>query len=485
MVCLINSRSKIDDYIHWLGLASSEDILSEISSIKASDDNLRALLKNTSESLLIMSLSNLIEKLDDYRDNSTKEFDSYSTVLDVLIHILNHTKPKNTLMTSIYDRILEIEKSTGEEITESTIFQLYDYLNGQKSPSKTHVNNVCEDTLIEYLSHNMSLKKEDISTYVKHAYDNRNLISKHMDEAIRNGGRTYTNMKIPLSIIYNIDMIDTLLENVNVLDFSINSCITVTTFTYLISKLKYVNKLMQGYDNPPLDEIFKSTIKNNIYMISLNRKSISTIKTLLPIKLNLLYTDALNLYDEYPYMASQLDKMDLSKSKSEIINEIVDTYNRTHFHTKMNMYFEESFKKKHGYNPLIYTLDYKEIFQNNRKFDIIISNVEQVDLTGKKNLKKFLRRYELYDNNQRYEYYYIEKALDIIGDNGIISLMISDEYKSSDDNKVRKLLRKHTILQMDSGKLIYMKNEPESQHKINDKIYQNTLDLNGWSNTGE
>ena len=72
-------------------------------------------------------------------------------------------------------------------------------------------------------------------------------------------------------------------------------------------------------------------------------------------------------------------------------------------------------------------------------------------------MKKQLNRYSLYDNNQRYEYYYIEKALDIIDDNGVISLIISDDYKSDDDKRVCKLLRKHTILQTDNQKLIYAK----------------------------
>ena len=126
-------------------------------------------------------------------------------------------------------------------------------------------------------------------------------------------------------------------------------------------------------------------------------------------------------------------------------------------HSKMNMYFEDNYKQKHGYKPLIYRLDFKRVFEDNHKFDIIISNIEQVNLTGKKDMKKQLKRYALYDNNQRYEYYYIEKALDIIDDNGVISLIISDDYKTGDDKRVCKLLRKHKILQTDNQKLIYAK----------------------------
>lgn len=226
---------------------------------------------------------------------------------------------------------------------------------------------------------------------------------------------------------------------------------------YLITKLKYVNKIIQGYDNPSMDNIFKQSINDNVYMITLNKMSITTAKTLLNDNINILFTDALNLYDEYQYMTEQLEYTNLNKTKTEVINQIVNTYNKTHFHTKMNINFEENFKQKHGYEPLIYALDFKDVFKDNHKFDLIISNIEHVDLTGNKEYKKQLRRYKLYDNNQRYEYYFIEKALDIIDNKGIISLIINDEYKSSDDRRICKILKQHKILQIDNQKLIYAK----------------------------
>lgn len=454
---LINYKSKIDDFIHWCGLISCEDKLSELLSIKITDDNLKNLLKNNYESALIRSLSDLIKKLDKYQESLTAEFDSYMLVIRVLLHIINKSSPKNTLMRKVYDKIIEIRKSTGEDIDVNTIYELYCYLNGQESHSNSYIKSVCEDTLIEYLTNNTIISREDIASYVKYAYDNRNLVSKHIDEAIRNSGRTYINMKIPLTIIYNIDTLQNLLDNIKILDFSVNSSITINNIIYLITKLKYVNRIIQGYKNPSMDNIFKQTINDNIYMITLNKMSLTTAKTLLNDNINILYTDALNLYDEYPYMIEQLNEMNLDNTKTETINQIVNTYNKTHFHTKMNINFEENFRQKHGYDPLIYSLDFKEVFKENHKFDIIISNIEHVDLTGKKEYKKQLKRYKLYDNNQRYEYYYIEKALDIIEDKGIITLIINDEYKSSQDRRVCKILKQHNILQTDNQKLMYAK----------------------------
>jgi hypothetical protein len=250
------------------------------------------------------------------------------------------------------------------------------------------------------LTINTIISRYDIASYVKYAYGNRKLIQKHIDEACRNGGRTYVNMKIPLTIIYNIDSISNILDNIKILDFSVNSAITINNMIILIAKLKYVNKIIQGYIHPSMENLFKETIRNNIYMITLNKKSIINAKTLLSDNSNILYTDALNLYDEYLYMSKQLDKVNPDKTKSETINDIVTHYNKTHLHTKMNMYFEENFKKKHGYYPLIYALDFRQVFTDKHKFDIIVSNVEQVSLTGKKDIKKQLRRYEVYDNNQ-------------------------------------------------------------------------------------
>ncbi|MBE6488581.1 MAG: hypothetical protein E7Z86_07695 [Methanosphaera stadtmanae] len=454
---LVYYKSKIDDFIHWCGLISCEDILSELLSIKISDDNLKDLLKNNYESALIRSLSDIIKKLDEYQESITGGFDSYQMVIKVLLHIINKSSPRNTLMKKIYDKIMEKRKSTGEDIDVNTIYELYSYLNSQESISNSHIKSVCEDTLIEYLIKNTIISREDITSYVKYAYDNRNLVSKHIDEAIRNSGRTYVNMKIPLSIIYNIDTIQNLLDNIKILDFSVNSSITINNMIYLITKLKYVNKIIQGYDNPSIDNIFKQSINDNVYMITLNKMSITTAKTLLNDNINILFTDALNLYDEYQYMTEQLEYTNLNKTKTEVINQIVNTYNKTHFHTKMNINFEENFKQKHGYEPLIYALDFKDVFKDNHKFDLIISNIEHVDLTGNKEYKKQLRRYKLYDNNQRYEYYFIEKALDIIDDKGIISLIINDEYKSSDDRRICKILKQHKILQIDNQKLIYAK----------------------------
>jgi len=454
---LVYYKSKIDDFIHWCGLISCEDILSELLSIKISDDNLKDLLKNNYESALIRSLSDIIKKLDEYQESITGGFDSYQMVIKVLLHIINKSSPRNTLMKKIYDKIMEKRKSTGEDIDVNTIYELYSYLNSQESISNSHIKSVCEDTLIEYLIKNTIISREDITSYVKYAYDNRNLVSKHIDEAIRNSGRTYVNMKIPLSIIYNIDTIQNLLDNIKILDFSVNSSITINNMIYLITKLKYVNKIIQGYDNPSIDNIFKQSINDNVYMITLNKMSITTAKTLLNDNINILFTDALNLYDEYQYMTEQLEYINLNKTKTEVINQIVNTYNKTHFHTKMNINFEENFKQKHGYEPLIYALDFKDVFKDNHKFDLIISNIEHVDLTGNKEYKKQLRRYKLYDNNQRYEYYFIEKALDIIDDKGIISLIINDEYKSSDDRRICKILKQHKILQIDNQKLIYAK----------------------------
>jgi len=454
---LVYYKSKIDDFIHWCGLISCEDILSELLSIKISDDNLKDLLKNNYESALIRSLSDIIKKLDEYQESITGGFDSYQMVIKVLLHIINKSYPRNTLMKKIYDKIMEKRKSTGEDIDVNTIYELYSHLNSQESISNSHIKSVCEDTLIEYLIKNTIISREDITSYVKYAYDNRNLVSKHIDEAIRNSGRTYVNMKIPLSIIYNIDTIQNLLDNIKILDFSVNSSITINNMIYLITKLKYVNKIIQGYDNPSMDNIFKQSINDNVYMITLNQMSITTAKTLLNDNINILFTDALNLYDEYQYMTEQLEYTNLNKTKTEVINQIVNTYNKTHFHTKMNINFEENFKQKHGYEPLIYALDFKDVFKDNHKFDLIISNIEHVDLTGNKEYKKQLRRYKLYDNNQRYEYYFIEKALDIIDDKGIISLIINDEYKSSDDRRICKILKQHKILQIDNQKLIYAK----------------------------
>jgi len=454
---LVYYKSKIDDFIHWCGLISCEDILSELLSIKISDDNLKDLLKNNYESALIRSLSDIIKKLDEYQESITGGFDSYQMVIKVLLHIINKSSPRNTLMKKIYDKIMEKRKSTGEDIDVNTIYELYSHLNSQESISNSHIKSVCEDTLIEYLIKNTIISREDITSYVKYAYDNRNLVSKHIDEAIRNSGRTYVNMKIPLSIIYNIDTIQNLLDNIKILDFSVNSSITINNMIYLITKLKYVNKIIQGYDNPSIDNIFKQSINDNVYMITLNKMSITTAKTLLNDNINILFTDALNLYDEYQYMTEQLEYTNLNKTKTEVINQIVNTYNKTHFHTKMNINFEENFKQKHGYEPLIYALDFKDVFKDNHKFDLIISNIEHVDLTGNKEYKKQLRRYKLYDNNQRYEYYFIEKALDIIDDKGIISLIINDEYKSSDDRRICKILKQHKILQIDNQKLIYAK----------------------------
>jgi len=454
---LVYYKSKIDDFIHWCGLISCEDILSELLSIKISDDNLKDLLKNNYESALIRSLSDIIKKLDEYQESITGGFDSYQMVIKVLLHIINKSSPRNTLMKKIYDKIMEKRKSTGEDIDVNTIYELYSHLNSQESISNSHIKSVCEDTLIEYLIKNTIISREDITSYVKYAYDNRNLVSKHIDEAIRNSGRTYVNMKIPLSIIYNIDTIQNLLDNIKILDFSVNSSITINNMIYLITKLKYVNKIIQGYDNPSIDNIFKQSINDNVYMITLNKMSITTAKTLLNDNINILFTDALNLYDEYQYMTEQLEYINLNKTKTEVINQIVNTYNKTHFHTKMNINFEENFKQKHGYEPLIYALDFKDVFKDNHKFDLIISNIEHVDLTGNKEYKKQLRRYKLYDNNQRYEYYFIEKALDIIDDKGIISLIINDEYKSSDDRRICKILKQHKILQIDNQKLIYAK----------------------------
>ena len=454
---LVYYKSKIDDFIHWCGLISCEDILSELLSIKISDDNLKDLLKNNYESALIRSLSDIIKKLDEYQESITGGFDSYQMVIKVLLHIINKSYPRNTLMKKIYDKIMEKRKSTGEDIDVNTIYELYSHLNSQESISNSHIKSVCEDTLIEYLIKNTIISREDITSYVKYAYDNRNLVSKHIDEAIRNSGRTYVNMKIPLSIIYNIDTIQNLLDNIKILDFSVNSSITINNMIYLITKLKYVNKIIQGYDNPSMDNIFKQSINDNVYMITLNKMSITTAKTLLNDNINILFTDALNLYDEYQYMTEQLEYTNLNKTKTEVINQIVNTYNKTHFHTKMNINFEENFKQKHGYEPLIYALDFKDVFKDNHKFDLIISNIEHVDLTGNKEYKKQLRRYKLYDNNQRYEYYFIEKALDIIDNKGIISLIINDEYKSSDDRRICKILKQHKILQIDNQKLIYAK----------------------------
>lgn len=454
---LVNYRSKIDEFIHWCGFISSENLLSEFLSMKTSSDSIKNLLKNNYESQLIRTLTDIIEKLDNYQESSTGNFDSYGLVINVLVYIINKSVPKKSLTRKVYDKILEVEKSSGEDISVNTIYDLYCYLNNQNAISQAHVKSVCEDTLIEYLTRNTIISRDDIASYVKHAYDNRKLIQKHIDEACRNGGRTYVNMKIPLAIIYNIDSVAKLLDEIKILDFSVNSTITINNMIYLIAKLKYVNKIMKGYTQPSMDDLFKETIGNNIYMITLNKQSILNAKTLLDDNLNILYTDALNLYDEYPYIIKQLDKMDMNKTKSEIINDIVTDYNKTHLHTKMNMYFEENFKQKHGYYPLIYTLDFKEVFTDNHKFDVIISNIEQVSLTNQRNIKKQLRRYEVYDNNQRYEYYFIEKALDIIDDNGIISLLVSDEYKTDDNKLVCKLLNKHEILQIDNQKLIYAK----------------------------
>lgn len=454
---LVNYRSKIDEFIHWCGFISNENLLSEFLSMKTSSDSIKNLLKNNYESQLIRTLTDIIKKLDNYQESSTGNFDSYGLVINVLVYIINKSVPKKSLTRKVYDRILEVEKSSGEDISVNTIYDLYCYLNNQNAISQAHVKSVCEDTLIEYLTRNTIISRDDIASYVKHAYDNRKLIQKHIDEACRNGGRTYVNMKIPLAIIYNIDSVAKLLDEIKILDFSVNSTITINNMIYLIAKLKYVNKIMKGYTQPSMDDLFKETIGNNIYMITLNKQSILNAKTLLDDNLNILYTDALNLYDEYPYIIKQLDKMDMNKTKSEIINDIVTDYNKTHLHTKMNMYFEENFKQKHGYYPLIYTLDFKEVFTDNHKFDVIISNIEQVSLTNQRNIKKQLRRYEVYDNNQRYEYYFIEKALDIIDDNGIISLLVSDEYKTDDNKLVCKLLNKHEILQIDNQKLIYAK----------------------------
>ena len=454
---LVNYRSRIDESIHWCGYISSENLLSEFLSMKISSDNIKSLLKNNQESQLIRTLSDIINKLDKYQEESTSNFDSYELVINVLVYIINKLVPKKSLTRKVYDKILEVESSTGEDISVNTIYDLYCYLNNQNSISQAHVKSVCEDTLIEYLTRNTIISRDDIASYVKYAYDNRKLIQKHIDEACRNGGRTYVNMKIPLAIIYNIDSISNILDNIKILDFSVNSAITINNMIILIAKLKYVNKIIQGYIHPSMENLFKETIRNNIYMITLNKKSIINAKTLLSDNSNILYTDALNLYDEYLYMSKQLDKVNPDKTKSETINDIVTHYNKTHLHTKMNMYFEENFKKKHGYYPLIYALDFRQVFTDKHKFDIIVSNVEQVSLTGKKDIKKQLRRYEVYDNNQRYEYYFIEKALDIIDDTGVISLMVSDDYKTDDNKLVCKLLKKHKILQIDNQKLIYAK----------------------------
>ena len=452
---LVNYKSGIDDFIHWCGDVSCDNLLSNLLTMKVSSDNLRDLLKNNPESMLIMSLSDLMEKLDSYQKNSSKAFDSYKLLIKVLISIVNHKKPKSSLMLKVYDRIRELEKSTDEDVTIDTVYELYNYLNNQQTVSKTHIKSVCEDTLIEYLSQNTIISREDITIYVKYAYSNHKLISKHIGEAIHNGGRSFTNMKIPLSVIYNIDTINQLLEEMKILDFSINSCITITTFTYLLTTLKYVNRLIQGYTQISLDELFKSTLKDNIYMITLNKQSLTTAKTLLKGDKNLLFTDALNLYDEYPIFIKELESTDLNNTKTEVLNQIICNYNQTHFHTKINNNFEENFKQKHGYMPLIYQLDFKEVFLNKRGFDIIISNVEHLDLTGKKEYKKQLRRYKLYDNNQRYEYYYIEKALELINDTGIISLVLDDEYRASSDDNICKIIKQNNILKIDDNELIY------------------------------
>ncbi|MBO7718639.1 MAG: hypothetical protein J6S29_00645, partial [Methanosphaera sp.] len=326
---LVNHKSRIDDFIHWCGFISSENLLSVFLSIKISDAKLRCLLKNKHESQLILSLSDIIEKLDAYQENTTGEFDSYQLVIRVLLGIINKSPPRGALARKVHDRIVDVQKSTDETIDVNTIYELYNYLNNQESISKSHVKSVCEDTLIEYLTRNTLISREDIIAYVKYAYDNRKLIHKHIGEAIRNGGRAYTNMKVPLSVIYNIDSISTLLDEIQILDFSINSSITINTLIYIISKLKYVNRVMQGYLNPSMDELFNQTIKDNIYMITLNKQSVTTAKTLLNDDINIHYTDALNLYPEYPYIISQLDNVNPDMTKSESINEIVTKYNKT------------------------------------------------------------------------------------------------------------------------------------------------------------
>lgn len=341
---LVNYKSRIDDYICWCGDDSCEDVLSRLLYTKPSNDNLKVLFKNKVASMLIMGLSDVIRRLDEYEDESIGVIDSYTIVLEVLLHIIRDTKPKASLMRAVYDRIVELEKSADEGIDVNTVYELYNYLNHQKSLSKSHVKSVCEDTLIEYLSYNTIIRREDIAIYVKYAYDNRKLISKHMDEANRNGGKAYTNMKIPLSVIYNIDTLDNILNNISILDFSINSCMTVTTITYLVAKLKYVNKLLMGYSTQSLDEMFKLTLKRNIYMITSNIQSVKTARMLLDKDSNIKYADALNLYDEYDYIRDKISAMDLNKSKSEIISDIINDYNRSHFHTKMNVNFQSQYR---------------------------------------------------------------------------------------------------------------------------------------------
>ena len=447
---LTSMKTRINNTIHYYGFDACDDLLENLAYDVISSSHLRRLFVVDRKTILVEELLDYFNKYSDSK--------AYVKILNVLNNYINDSLDKKY---GVYKVLRDYEIESGQKVGDDLFYELYSTVYNQEKVSANHVLKLCQESLIEYLDRKSPLSRDDLTVYVKNAYNNRNNILKSINESVNNNGKRFTNTNLPLGIFYNIDSIYYLLEDIRVLDFSVNSGIVVVTMVKLLSQLKFVNMILLGYEDVEFERIRRSVIKRNIYGVSLNKESFLNLKYLLVLKDNPHFkrSDALNLYKEYPWIVDLLGKVDINKPKSKVLKDITEIYNRSNMFSKININFEAYFLKREGYSPLVWQLDFSEVFCENDGFDIIISDVEHVELRKFKDKKKFLKDYMLYDNKLDYEYYFIEKALELVNSDGLISLLLDTSVIGCGDYKFDKLVDNENIIRIRDDEITYRRKD--------------------------
>ena len=66
-----------------------------------------------------------------------------------------------------------------------------------------------------------------------------------------------------------------------------------------------------------------------------------------------------------------------------------------------------------------------------------------------------MKDYRLYDNKLNYEYYFIEKALELVNSDGVISLLLDTSVIGCGDYKFDKLVDNENIIRIRDDEITY------------------------------
>lgn len=213
-------------------------------------------------------------------------------------------------------------------------------------------------------------------------------------------------------------------------------------------KIMQGNSLVDEYKGVPLfsEKIFKNSQRKNASKVQVQQNIFGDVADIHiqqslqfddnSIDLNYYIDTMLNLQKQYFSTSDNKLKKDLKEKIDSIQMGMVEETLKND-PSKLKQFKEDS--KKRQKNWFIWKLEFYDVYKNNKGFDIVIGNPPYVGEDGNKKIFEPIKISNIgrkfYQGKMDLLYFFFHLGLDLLNDNGILSLITTNYYITADGAK--------------------------------------------------